>query len=158
MVTFDASQPTLSVVETTRRHKVCPVLQIILADDNPRVRAAVQLLFEQTGLARIVAEAETFDELQALFADAELTFDAILLDWELPGMIQYNGTVSDAFLKFLKERYDAYIIVWSSHPGAAQAALQTGADAFVSKGEPVDSLEHILRMLANDTNAHEESA
>ena len=140
------------------RRKVCPVLHIVLADDNPRVRAAIRLLFEQTALAEIVAEAETFDELQILFSQSPLSFDVILLDWELPGMIQYNGTVSSDFLAALKSQHNAYVIVWSSHPGVAQMALQAGADAFVSKGEPVDSLEHILRMLTGDTNAHEESA
>jgi len=140
------------------RRKVCPVLHIILADDNPRVRAAIRLLFEQSGLAEIVAEVETFDELQTLCSQSVFSFDAILLDWELPGMIQYNGTVPDDFLVTLKRQYKAYVIVWSSHPGVAQMALRAGADAFVSKGEPVDTLEHILRMLAGDTNAHEESA
>lgn len=140
------------------RRKVCPVLHIILADDNPRVRAAIRLLFEQTGLAEIVAEVETFDDLQVLCSRLAPSFDAILLDWELPGMIRYDGTVPSDFLTALKSQHNAYIIVWSSHPGVAQMALQAGADAFVSKGEPVDSLEQILRMLSGKSNAHEESA
>jgi DNA-binding NarL/FixJ family response regulator len=61
--------------------------------------------------------------------------DAILVDWEPPGLSAVDGISS------VRRLYPwARIVALSSRPGARRAALQAGADAFVSKGEPPERL------------------
>ena len=61
--------------------------------------------------------------------------DLILLDWELPGL------PGGALLQLLHDFCPRLqVIALSGRPEARQAALDAGADAFASKGEPPERL------------------
>jgi DNA-binding NarL/FixJ family response regulator len=63
----------------------------------------------------------------------------VLLDWELP------GSSVTAVIKHLREAENpCKVIVFSRRPEAEQAALTVGADAFLSKTHPADSLLETL--------------
>jgi DNA-binding NarL/FixJ family response regulator len=114
-------------------------MDILLADDQPQVRSALRLMLEQAIKARIVGQASN---AQALLALAKTTCpDAILVDWELPGLSTIKGVLS------VRRVYpSARIVALSSRPEARQAALQAGADAFACKGDPP---ERLLAALVN---------
>jgi DNA-binding response OmpR family regulator len=69
--------------------------------------------------------------------------DVVLLDWELPGR-------PAAALLFALHGVEAKpkVIVMSVRPEAEAAALEAGADAFVSKGDWPERLLDALRRLS----------
>lgn len=81
----------------------------------------------------VLAEAENARSLLAAAADGEV--DLVLLDWNLPG-IDTPQLITD--LRTVAP--DIHIIVLSGRPEAAAPALCAGADAFVSKGDPPETL------------------
>lgn len=112
-------------------------MRVVLADDQRDVRAAMRLLLEQEG-STIVAEASTADTL--LTGAAETQPDLVLLDWELPGM-----PVADLVRGLRVLCSGAAIVALSGRLEARAAALAVGADAFVSKADPPESLLAIVR-------------
>jgi len=81
----------------------------------------------------VVAEAA---EAGSLLAQAEEAHpDLILLDWGLPG-----SGLAEQLADLRKACPQAAIIVLSAQPGAEEAALAAGADAFVSKADPPEKL------------------
>jgi DNA-binding NarL/FixJ family response regulator len=81
----------------------------------------------------------------SLLAQAtELEPDVILLDWELPG-----NSITALVETIRKSRTPCKVIVLARRPEARQAALTVGADAFVSKTDPADSLLETLHQLFN---------
>jgi len=108
-------------------------VNILLADDQPQVRSALRLLLEQKANARIVGEAENAQDL--LGRRWQLVPDAILVDWELPGLSPADGILS------VRQVYPtARIVALSSRPEVKRAAQQAGADVFVCKGDPPEWL------------------
>jgi DNA-binding NarL/FixJ family response regulator len=109
------------------------MMSILLADDQPQVRSALRLLLEQELEVRISGEAAN---AQSLLLQAEaLHPDAILIDWELPGLSAVDGIPSVRL-----GNPSARIVALSSRPDVRQAALWAGADAFVCKGDPPERL------------------
>jgi len=108
-------------------------MRALLADDQDRVRSALWLLLSQTSAAQVVGEATKLTQVLTRLGDVQP--DVVLLDWELPGW-PANGSV-DALRRFSP---DLKVIVLSGRPEARQAALDAGADAFVSKNDPPEKL------------------
>jgi DNA-binding NarL/FixJ family response regulator len=103
-------------------------VHILLADDQAKVRSALRLLLEQQPGVQVTGEAANAAELLGQKACADL----VLLDWELPGLAPDDTLL--ALRPHLK------IIALSGRPQARQAALEAGADAFVSKIDPPERL------------------
>jgi DNA-binding NarL/FixJ family response regulator len=122
-------------------------MRVLIADDQPQVRSALRLLLKQEPGMIVVGEAE--DTQQALeLADGQRP-DLVLLDWELPGPWS-AGPLKNAgqrLLPALRARCPRVTVVaLSGRPEARQAALDAGADAFVSKGDPP---ERVLATVKN---------
>jgi DNA-binding NarL/FixJ family response regulator len=116
-------------------------MRILLADDQPEVRSALRLLVEQeTGLA-VAGEA---NETQALISAVRANPpDLVLLDWELPepAASQDNTAAKRKTMESLRAICPRLmVIVLSGRPEARKAALEAGANAFVSKGDPPERL------------------
>jgi DNA-binding NarL/FixJ family response regulator len=109
------------------------IWRVLLADDEPSLRSALRLLLEQEPELTVVGEAS--ESRCAQDQTAVLQPDLLLLDWELPGGV---GMALVARLRAMVPMMR--IIVLSSRPEVRPAALAAGADAFVSKGDPPDSL------------------
>ncbi len=115
-------------------------LRVLVADDEPTLRSALCLLLEQEPALTVVGEAA--ESSSAQYQATALQPDVLLLDWELP------GATGAALIPALRVcRPDIRIIVLSSRPEARPCALTAGADAFVSKGDPPDSLLAAIRRL-----------
>ena len=114
--------------------------RVFLADDQPEVRSALRLLLEQEPSMVVVGEAA---EAEQLHAQMEASCpDLLLLDWELPG---FHPVGTPPSLNGIAAR--ATVVVLSGRPEARQEALQAGAAAFVSKGDPPEQLLKEIRSL-----------
>ena len=108
-------------------------MRVLLADDQAMVRSALRLLLEQQPDVEILGEAvDTTGLLDWVKATHP---DLVLLDWELPGL---PPVALVPLLRFY--RPGLRVIALSGRPEASKAALEAGADAFVSKGEPPECL------------------
>ena len=112
-------------------------MRVLLADDQSQVRSALRVLLEYGTKWRVIGEASEAEELVAR-AKADHP-DLVLLDWELPGLEPTHA------LRALRQLCPQLrIIVLSSQPEARQDALATGADGFVSKGDPPERLLAVM--------------
>ena len=109
------------------------MMRVLVADDQSHVRSALRLLLAQEPGITVVSEAA--DVEQALRMAAEQCPDLVLLDWELPGQ---NSTTLLHALRAVQP--GSRVIALSGRPEARQAALDAGADGFVSKGDPPERL------------------
>ena len=114
-------------------------MRILIADDEPRVRSALRLLLHQESCTSEIDEAGDAEAMMRCAARKHL--DLVILDWNLPKMGGYTA------LKTLRAvQPDVAIVVLSGQSEMRNAALATGADAFVSKGDPP---ERLLATIAN---------
>jgi len=108
-------------------------MRILLADDEPNVRYGLRVLLEERSDVEVVGEAA---DAEALLAEVEAVCpDLLLLSWGLPG--PQGANLLSALRRVCD---DLYVIVLSGRPEARQAALDAGANAFVSKVEPPERL------------------
>jgi len=108
-------------------------MRVMLADDQPRVRFALRLLLSRQPGLEIVGEAS---DAADLFGQIEAVRpDLLLLDWELPGLVAAGGVSA-----LYKTHPMLRVVALSGHPEALRAALESGAQAFVSKADPPELL------------------
>lgn len=115
-------------------------MRILLADDQAEVRSGIKLLLEHEDGVSVVGEAE--DIVSLLNCAKKSNLDVVLLDWELSdkrtaGIIPMLRSVCPGLR----------IIALSSRPEASKAALTSGADAFVSKGDQPEVLLNTIRSM-----------
>jgi DNA-binding NarL/FixJ family response regulator len=116
-------------------------MRVLIADDQPQVRSALMLLLGQEPGLTVVGEAD--DAAQALDLATGQRPDLVLLDWELPGPRAAADPAGSGqrLLPALRACCPRLkVIALSGRPEARQAALTAGADAFVSKGDPPETL------------------
>lgn len=112
-------------------------VRVLLADSEPRVRYALSVLLEQSPRTCVEGLAADAAELSDMLATARP--DVIIVDWSLTGL-EESGSIS----ALRRACPTAQVIVLSSRPECRQAALDAGADEFISK---VESPERLLRVL-----------
>ena len=113
-------------------------MQILIADDQERVRFALRVLLAQQPGLHVVGEVSNGE---ALLAQAStVAADLALVDWELPRLAEAGGLPA-----LHRSAPTLQIVVLSSRPGVRQAALAMGGAAFVSKGEPPERLLTVIR-------------
>jgi DNA-binding NarL/FixJ family response regulator len=108
-------------------------MRILLADEQQRVRFALRVLLERHSGYQVIAEVA---DAQELLAHARVACpDVVLLSWELPGRPDID------LLPGLRQSCpNLVVIALSGRLGARQAALDSGVDEFVSKGNPPEQL------------------
>lgn len=117
-------------------------MRILIADDQAQVRSALRLLLEQQPGVEVVGEAA--DATGLLRVVETKPADALLLDWELPGLAPPH------LLRLLRyERPLLHIIAMSSRPEARRAAIDSGTDAFISKSDAPEMVLAALDKLRN---------
>lgn len=108
-------------------------MEILITDDNPKVRSALRFLLEQNPLPVKVIE---ITEIQELFGYLkETSSSVILLDWEMPGFQARDDLQSlRSFCPGIR------VIAMSSRFEACHEALAAGADAFISRSDPPEKI------------------
>jgi DNA-binding NarL/FixJ family response regulator len=108
------------------------MMNILVADDQTRVRYALRVLLEQRADWKVIGEATEAGELLAQPRGAEA--DLVLLDGELPGL-------KDGDLQRIREVCPrAQIVVLSEQPVYNQRHPAAGPDALASKTNPPEEL------------------
>jgi DNA-binding NarL/FixJ family response regulator len=125
-------------------------MRVLLADDQDQVRSALRLVIDQESDLEVIGEVTHPDQL--LEKVQEFMPDLLLLDWELlpDRRINLFNTLHQTFP-------DLYIIAMSACILSEQEALAAGANAFVSKVEPVDRFISSLRNLVHTKNVEIEA-
>ena len=120
-------------------------MRVLLADDRPKTRFALQLLLERQPGIQVVGEAADAEEL--LVRAMETLPNVVLLDWELP-----NLAIDGSSLSSLRGVCPHLcVIVLSGRPETRMTALAAGADAFVSKADPPERLLAAVRNAGTDS-------
>ena len=114
-------------------------LRVVIADDQPMMRAGFKAVLEATGSIAVVAEAGTGEEaVQAATAHAP---DVVLMDIRMPGMDGIEATrrlPRQRVLILTTFGLDEYII----------DALRAGASGFLLKDAPTEEVVHAVRAVA----------
>lgn len=117
-------------------------MRVILADSHQNVRTALRLIIEEEPQWHVIAEASTAGRLLSLLAQDPA--DLLLLDASLPGRRMED------LLPELRRKYpQLMIIILSGRPENHRPAMHSGANAFVSKGNPPEDLLHALHTITN---------
>lgn len=103
--------------------------RVLICDDVPAVREALQWAFESEPDLAIIGEA--CDGLEVLQQASALDPDVVILDIELPGLNGYS--VARRLKRFLRPPVVIFLTVHCG-PAARQRGLEAGGDAFVEKG------------------------
>jgi DNA-binding NarL/FixJ family response regulator len=114
-------------------------LRVVIADDQPLMRAGFKAVLEATGTIEVVAEAETGE--QAVRAATEHSPDVVLMDIRMPGMDGIEATrrlPRQRVLILTTFGLDDYII----------DALRAGASGFLLKDAPTHEVVAAVRAVA----------
>jgi len=117
-------------------------MDILLVDDEARVRSALWLLLRQHQALSVVGEAD--DISQALSLIAMRQPDVLILDWDLLRENDKQRTVVDQMREICP---GLHVIALSLRPEARAAAVNNGVDLFVHKGDTPDRLLGVLKTL-----------
>lgn len=118
-------------------------VRILVADNDARVRSALQTLLNQEP-ELVIGECSDLESL--MIQVKEFRPDLVLLDWELRGRPATALLFAAHALNFQPKT-----IVLSGRPECERAALAAGADAFVSKADPPEYLLNTLRKLVRES-------
>lgn len=119
--------------------------RVYVADAFPEERSALRLMLLDLNL---VVAGEASDWVTALAQAPQSLTDILVVDWNL-----LPSSAPNAALEELRRACPAaLVIILISHLDARQqAALSTGADAFISKTETPDRVAERLRSIAAGT-------
>jgi DNA-binding NarL/FixJ family response regulator len=119
-------------------------IRLLLADDQPLIRAGFRMILEETGDIDIVGEAQ--DGAAAVRLAGELKPDVILMDVRMPGM---DGI--DATRQIVARNRAARVLILTTFDldEYAFSALRAGASGFVLKDVPLDELARAIRSVAS---------
>jgi two-component system response regulator EvgA len=115
------------------------MMRVLLADDHRAVRAALRLLLEQEDIA---VDGEVGDVPALLQAARSRCPDLVLLDWTMLDL-----PPRDLFQNLRSLCPHLQIVVLSGRPEARLQALSAGADIFISKIDPPDTVLRVLSAL-----------
>ncbi|HLI59137.1 MAG TPA: response regulator transcription factor [Solirubrobacteraceae bacterium] len=116
-----------------------PKLRLLIADDQPLMRAGFRAVLEATGQMEVIAEAA--DGLEAVAAARAARPDVILMDIRMPrldGLEAIRRLPHQRILVLTTFGLDEYIV----------EALRAGASGFLTKDVPADELVHAVRVVA----------
>jgi DNA-binding NarL/FixJ family response regulator len=116
------------------------MLRVVIADDQPMMRAGFRAVLESTGNIEVVAEAGTGEE--AVEAATRHDPDVVLMDIRMPGMDGIEATrrlPRHRVLILTTFGLDEYII----------DALRAGASGFLLKDAPTQEVVHAVRAVAD---------
>jgi two-component system response regulator NreC len=127
-------------------------LRILIVDDNPKVRQNLAVVLDLAGRSagvRIEIAGEAGDGREAIASAGALKPDVVLLDLEMPVLDGFEAA------RRIKAREGApRVVILSVHdgPGEHERARSAGADDFVVKGAPYQTLWNAILGRDGTTN------
>ncbi len=119
-------------------------IRVLLADDQPLMRAGFRMILEEADDIDIVGEAP--DGAEAVRLAGELNPDVILMDVRMPGVDGIEAT-----RRIVAAGGPARVLILTTFDldEYAFAALRAGASGFVVKDVPLDELARAIRSVAS---------
>ncbi|MDQ2709333.1 MAG: response regulator transcription factor [Actinomycetota bacterium] len=119
-------------------------VRIVLADDEPLLRAGLRVVLEAEGTVRVVAEAA--DGLELLEAVRRLRPEVVLVDVQMPGM---DGFATLRALAAEPDPPPAAVLTTFDLDGYVSEALRIGVQGFLLKdAEPAALIRAVLDLAA----------
>ncbi len=119
-------------------------MRIVLADDEPLLRAGLRVVLEAEGTVRVVAEAA--DGLELLEAVRRHRPDVVLVDVQMPGM---DGFATLRALAAEPDPPPAAVLTTFDLDGYVSEALRIGVHGFLLKdAEPASLIRAVLDLAA----------
>ena len=115
-------------------------LRVVIADDQPMMRAGFKAVLEATGNIHVVAEAANGEE--AVAAAREHEPDVVLMDIRMPGMDGIEAT------RRMPSRQRVLILTTFGLDEYIIDALRAGASGFLLKDAPTQEVVHAVRAVA----------
>lgn len=118
-------------------------VRVLLVDDQPLVRAALQMVISDAADLAVVGEAD--DGAGAVRMAAELRPDVVVMDLRMPGMDGIEAT-----RRIVAETGDAKVLVLTTFDGDddVYGALRAGACGFLVKDMALDAILDAVRVVA----------
>ncbi len=129
-------------VNTEVLEKGDDAMRVLLIDNQPHVRAAMQFLLDQQPGICIVGTGHTSDALPELAR--VLRPDIVLISWEL-----WRKPAPDLLRTLRALDVRPKVVVFSSRVEDEPVALKSGADAFVCAYDPPETFLSILRTIGS---------
>jgi DNA-binding NarL/FixJ family response regulator len=118
------------------------VIRLLIADDQPLVRAGLRMVFEPEEDVEIAGEAA--DGNQAVRMAAELQPDVVLMDVRMPGRDGLQAT--SAILSAAPDgRVRVLVLTTFDHDDYVYESLRSGASGFLLKDAPPEALVAAVR-------------
>jgi DNA-binding NarL/FixJ family response regulator len=118
-------------------------IQVILADDQPLIRAGLRRLIDQTPDIDVAGEAGTGTEAVQLTRDADP--DVVVMDIRMPGM---DGIEATRLITAGPTRARVLILTTFDDDDYVYGALQGGASGFLVKDMALDDILAAIRIVA----------
>ncbi|MEU2026288.1 response regulator transcription factor [Streptomyces sp. NPDC016469] len=121
-----------------------PPVRVVLADDQPLVRAALRMVMADTPDIEVVGEAGTGEE--AVRLTARLAPDVVVMDIRMPGMDGIEATE-----RITAQGGDAHVVVLTTFDDDdyVYGALRAGAAGFLVKDMALDDILAAVRVVAS---------
>jgi DNA-binding NarL/FixJ family response regulator len=118
-------------------------IRVILADDQPLVRAGLRMLIEQTPDIDVAGEAGTGADAVQLVRDADP--DVVVMDIRMPGM---NGIEATGLITAGDARARVLVLTTFDDDDYVYGALRAGASGFLVKDMALDDILTAIRVVA----------
>ncbi len=115
--------------------------RIIIVDDHPLFRGALNQALSASLESSEIVEAGSLDELTEKLAGG-LDVDLILLDLTMPGVQGISGLV---FLRGQHPEIPVMVVSANDDPNIIRRCMDCGASGFVPKSQPVDQIRAAVR-------------
>ena len=116
---------------------------ILIADDHPLFRTALKQAVSASFSDARIHEADSLAALESL-GQQSVPFDVILLDLHMPGTHGFSGLI------YLREQYrkvPLIVISATEDVDVIQRAIHFGADGFIPKSTPVDTMTSAMKQV-----------
>ena len=119
------------------------MVDVYVCDDVPELRQLLRMILEEDERLRVVGDSG--DARVGIEEIAELQPNVVLLDLSMPGM---DGL--EALPLIRRAAPDTSVIVFSgfTEERMASLVLESGADRYIEKGEPLERVREAVRELA----------
>jgi DNA-binding NarL/FixJ family response regulator len=118
-------------------------IRVILADDQPLIRAGLRMLIDQTPDIDVAGEAGTGTEAVQLARDADP--DVVLMDIRMPGM---DGIEATQLITADDARARVLVLTTFDDDDYVYGALRAGASGFLVKDLALDDIMTAIRVVA----------
>ena len=119
-------------------------IRVLLADDQPLIRAGLRMIVEETDGIDVVGEAQ--DGAEAVRLAAALSPDVVVMDVRMPGV---DGIEATRRIVAAGGAVRILVVTTFDLDEYAFAALRAGASGFILKDAPVDELTRAIRHVAS---------